>query len=112
MDDIQYARDCVDSESVYMMKETTAAADVQVVDDSNFNKVSESENHLKTPFTTFYVSSIFIGLSFCNQNMKSADVTPSILDFIYRVNIYEGKKLSMGVAVTVRFLRCFCVVFV
>lgn len=49
-----------------------------------------------------YISSFFIGLSFCNLDLKTADVTPSILDFNYRVNIYEGKKPSMQVTVMVR----------
>lgn len=114
-DSMQYARDCLDSESVYIMKETTAAAAVRVMDESNLlisdcetvPQSGESGCHSKTHLKTFYVSSIFIGLSFCNQNMKSADVTPSILDFIYRVNIYEGKRASMGIVVTVSYRAAF-----
>lgn len=114
-DSMQYAHDCTDSESVYMMKETTSAAAVRVMDESNLHNSSfeavpqsgESGCHFRTPSKTFYVSSIFIGLSFCNQNMKSADVTPSILDFIYRVNIYEGKRASMGINVTVSLMSRF-----
>ena len=48
-----------------------------------------------------FVSSYFIGLSFCNLNFKSADVTPSVLDFMYRVNMYDGKKESMKITVNV-----------
>ena len=55
----------------------------------------------------YFISSFFIGLSFCNSNLKSADVTPSVLDFIYRVNIYDGKKENMKISVNVstRLLR-------
>ena len=49
----------------------------------------------------YFISSFFIGLSFCNSNLKSADVTPSVLDFIYRVNIYDGKRENMKVSVNV-----------
>ena len=49
----------------------------------------------------YFISSFFIGLSFCNSNLKSADVTPSVLDFIYRVNIYDGKKENMKISVNV-----------
>lgn len=58
------------------------------------------------------ISSFFIGLSFGDMNFKSADVTPSILDFINRVGIYDKKKPSMEIVVTVSLYSCSHVIMI
>jgi hypothetical protein len=58
------------------------------------------------------ISSFFIGLSFGDMNFKSADVTPSILDFINRVGIYDKKKPSMEIVVTVSRYSCSHVIMI
>jgi hypothetical protein len=50
--------------------------------------------------SSFFVSSFFIGLSF-RSGLRSADVTAAVQDFLYRVNIWDGKKPGMEIAVEV-----------
>ena len=63
--------------------------------------VSSSSSMVDEQGAAFHISSFFIGLSFCDRNFKSADVTPSVMDFIHRVNLYDGKREFMDVAVWV-----------
>jgi hypothetical protein len=48
----------------------------------------------------FFISSFFIGLSFRN-GLRTADVTMAVQDFLYRVNMYDGKKPGMEISVEV-----------
>jgi hypothetical protein len=98
------------TESMYIMKDTAAAAaegvlcdrDSPLLDQTTSAQPCLNQDSFEGSKTSTFVSSIFVGLSFCNNmNIKSADVTPSILDFIYRVNIYDGKKPTMGINVKV-----------
>lgn len=99
-------------ESTYMMKETAAAAAEGLVEDNDcpvqeqlldglssdlFAESTEDDSRSIT-----FISSIFIGLSFCNNNLKSADLSPSIMDFMYKVNAYSRKKATMSINVAVR----------
>ena len=99
-------------ESTYMMKETAAAAAEGLVEDNDcpvqeqlldgissdpFAESTEDNSRCIT-----FISSIFIGLSFCNNNLKSADLSPSIMDFMYKVNAYSRKKSTMSINVAVR----------
>jgi hypothetical protein len=66
--------------------------------------VRDNEIELNTAETaekSMEISSFFIGLSFGNMNFKTANVTPCILDFINRVGLYDKKKPSMEIVVTV-----------
>ena len=49
---------------------------------------------------TFFVSSFFIGLSFCS-GLFAGSVAAPIQSFLSRVNIWDGKKDGMGVIITV-----------
>lgn len=104
------ARERRSTESMYIMKDTAAAAaegvlcdrDSPLLDQISSTQPCLTQDNWEGSRTSTFVSSIFVGLSFCNNmNIKSADVTPSILDFVYRVNIYEGKKATMGINVKV-----------
>ena len=97
---------------MYIMKDTAAAEgvfcdrDSPLLDQLSTDQPPFNQEVRDPPKNTTFVSSIFVGLSFCNNmNIKSADVTPSILDFVYRVNIYDGKKSTMGINVKVWFLH-------
>lgn len=105
-------------ESPYLMKETAAAAAEGLVEDSDcpvhdqlidcLGTDSTSESSTDDSRRTTFISSIFIGLSFCNLNLKSADLSPSIMDFMYKVNAYSRKKTTMSINVVVRtnFAKC------
>ena len=64
-------------------------------------KKGASQSHETQKTSPIFTSSFFIGLSFCNLNFKSADVTPSVRDFIHRVNLYDRKKDTMTIEVAV-----------
>ncbi len=49
---------------------------------------------------TCFVSSFFIGLSFCS-GLFAGNVGPAIHDFLSRVNIWDGKKNAMDITVMV-----------
>ena len=99
-------------ESTYMMKETAAAAAEGLVEDNDCPVQEQLLDGLSSdPFaesteddsrSITFASSIFIGLSFCNNNLKSADLSPSIMDFMYKVNAYSRKKSTMSINVAVR----------
>eukprot|EP00596_Hydrurales_sp_CCMP1899_P000116 CAMPEP_0119036968 /NCGR_PEP_ID=MMETSP1177-20130426/5024_1 /TAXON_ID=2985 /ORGANISM="Ochromonas sp, Strain CCMP1899" /LENGTH=774 /DNA_ID=CAMNT_0006997563 /DNA_START=278 /DNA_END=2599 /DNA_ORIENTATION=- len=77
-----------------VISSTTANDDINVRgDEIELNTAGTAEKSME-------ISSFFIGLSFGNMNFKTADVTPSILDFINRVGIYDKKKQCMEVVVT------------
>jgi hypothetical protein len=50
------------------------------------------------PIEFSYISSFFIGLSFRN-GLRTADITPSIQEFLGRVNTWDGKKPTMDLSV-------------
>jgi hypothetical protein len=52
------------------------------------------------PGGTFFVSSFFIGLSFCS-GLFAGNVAPPIQDFLSRVNIWDSKKNFMEICVKV-----------
>lgn len=52
----------------------------------------------EAPKITAYSSSFFIGLSF-RSGMKCVDVTPSIQEFLTRVNSWENKKKGMDLLI-------------
>ena len=89
--------------------------------DSNSNSSSSSRvkkgasqlHETQTQKTSpIFTSSFFIGLSFCNLNFKSADVTPSVRDFIYRVNLYDRKKDTMTIEVAVSHSNILFIAFI
>ena len=105
-------------ESTYLMKETAAAAAEGLVVDSDC-LVNEqlldglstdplAESSANDSSRTTFISTIFIGVSFCNMNLKSADLSPSIMDFMYKVNAYSRKNATMSINVVVRTLRAMC----
>ena len=55
---------------------------------------------MNKPGGTFFVSSFFIGLSFCS-GLFAGNVAPPIQDFLSRVNIWDGKKTRMEILVSV-----------
>ena len=61
---------------------------------------SSSEERSCSGSPMFFISSFFIGLSFRN-GLRTADVTMAVQDFLYRVNIYDGKKPGMEISVEV-----------
>ena len=75
-------------------------------------KKGASQSQETQKMSPIFTSSFFIGLSFCNLNFKSADVTPSVRDFIYRVNLYDRKKDTMTIEVAVSHSNILFIAFI
>jgi poly(A) polymerase len=81
---------------------TSGAGSIQDgMSDIRINDVDKGDKSVKmdVPHTEYsYISSFFIGLSFRN-GLRSADITPSIQEFLSRVNAWDGKAPTMDLCV-------------
>jgi hypothetical protein len=62
-------------------------------------KNSAGNNVILDGVNNNYISTFFIGLSFRN-GLRTVDVTSNIQDFLYKVNIWDGKRKEMNINIS------------